>query len=154
MIDWNCGPSCSSLTRLLTGVLALKNASQLVDDRGGRGGRGQRPGSPLGTRLRQGEVGAVEEGAVGGMADVLGLLLPHAAAVAASASERERPERGARNADENSYSYPPTRVQPTHIPGPAVFESGVRCRAFPPGANQMPAAVSRRLCDAGGVSDL
>jgi hypothetical protein len=30
MTDWNCEPSCSRLTRWLTGVLALKNASQLV----------------------------------------------------------------------------------------------------------------------------
>jgi len=30
MTDWNCGPSCSRLTRWLTGVLALKKASQFV----------------------------------------------------------------------------------------------------------------------------
>jgi len=86
MIDWNCGPSWSKLTRLLIGVLALKNASQFVV---------MAAAAPAGADAEvAGDVdGAadVDAGADVELLDVLGLLPPHAAAVAASPASASAP---------------------------------------------------------------
>ena len=93
MIDWNCDPSCSRLTRLLTGVLALKNASQLVVTAAvvAAGAKVE----VAGAEELAGAAGAEDvAGADGGLLDVLGLLLPpHAAAVAASPASAKAPTR-------------------------------------------------------------
>ena len=88
MIDWNCEPSSSRLTRWATGVLALKNACQLVviafvvavppvaaDDE---------------VAGEDDDAAGVDAGADVELPDVLGLLL-HAAAVAASPASARAP---------------------------------------------------------------
>jgi hypothetical protein len=89
MTDWNCCPFSSRLTRLLTGVLALKNVSQFV---------------VIALTVAVPPVGAdddaageddVAAGVDGGaeVPDALGLLPPHAAAVAASPASARAPTR-------------------------------------------------------------
>jgi hypothetical protein len=77
MTDWNCEPSCSRLTRWLTGVLALKKASQLV--------------VISATALPP----AAADVAAGGLdvLDELGLLPPHAVVVSARTISAELPRK-------------------------------------------------------------
>jgi hypothetical protein len=85
MIVANCEPSCSKSTRWAVGVFGLKNASQFLVMVAADAGGGLAAGE-----LVAGEL-AGADGVVCWVAELLGLLLPQAAAVVAKAISAQAP---------------------------------------------------------------